>query len=101
MGSRVRTRQCAQESRSGRRLLPGGLRLPRRRLPLPDLVCPERRLSPEREGAVAAVNGFALTPVDFAARVATVFADLGSGVPAAGLDRLRDLIVETCGLSSR
>jgi predicted nucleotidyltransferase len=53
------------------------------------------------KGAVAAANGFALTPVDFAARVATVFADLGSGVPAAGLDRLRDLIVETRGLSFR
>jgi hypothetical protein len=53
------------------------------------------------KGAVAAANGFALAPSGFAARVATVFADLGSGVPAAALDRLQDLIVETCGLSSR
>jgi predicted nucleotidyltransferase len=53
------------------------------------------------KGAVAAAGGFALTPRDFAARVAAVFADLGSGVPAAALDRLQELIVETRGLSSR
>jgi hypothetical protein len=53
------------------------------------------------KGAVAAANGFALAPSGFAVRVAAVFADLGSGVPAAGLGRLRDLIVETRGLSSR
>jgi predicted nucleotidyltransferase len=53
------------------------------------------------KGAVAAVDGFALAPSGFAARVATIFADLGSGVPAAALDRLQELIVETRGLSSR
>jgi len=53
------------------------------------------------KGAVAAANGFALAPSGFAARVAAVFADLGSGVPAAALDRLQELIVETRGLSSR
>jgi predicted nucleotidyltransferase len=53
------------------------------------------------KGAVAAAGGFARAPSDFAVRVTAVFADLGSGVPAAGLDRLRDLIVETRGLSSR
>jgi hypothetical protein len=53
------------------------------------------------KGAVAAADGFALAPSGFAARVAAVFADLGSGVPAAGLDRLRDLIVETRSLSFR
>ncbi|HTG22387.1 MAG TPA: hypothetical protein VK681_20255 [Reyranella sp.] len=53
------------------------------------------------KGAVAAADGFALAPSGFTARVATVFADLRSGVPAAGLNRLRDLIVETRGLSSR
>ena len=50
MGGRVRARQCAQEPRSRRRRLPGGLRLPRHRLPLPDPVRAERCLSPEREG---------------------------------------------------
>jgi predicted nucleotidyltransferase len=53
------------------------------------------------KGAVAAAGGFARAPSSFAVRVAAVFADLGSGVPAAGLDRLRDLIVETRGLSAR
>jgi predicted nucleotidyltransferase len=53
------------------------------------------------KGAVVAAGGFARTPSSFAVRVAAVFADLGSGVPAAGLDRLRDLIVETRGLSAR
>jgi hypothetical protein len=33
--------------------------------------------------------------------VAAIFADLGSGVPAAALDRLQELIVETRGLSFR
>ena len=32
---------------------------------------------------------------DFAKRVASLFADLGSGDHAAGLDRLEELIVET------
>jgi predicted nucleotidyltransferase len=53
------------------------------------------------KGAVAAADGFALAPSGFAARVATIFADLGSGVPAAALDRLQELIVETRGLSFR
>ena len=53
------------------------------------------------KGAVAAVDGFALAPSGFAARVAAVFADLGSGVPAAALDRLQELIVETRGFSFR
>jgi hypothetical protein len=53
------------------------------------------------KGAVAAAGGFARAPSDFAVRVTAVFADLGSGVPAAGLDRLRDLIVETRSLSAR
>ena len=53
------------------------------------------------KGAVAAVDGFALRPADFAARVRQLFADLGAGAHAAGLDRLEALIVETRGLSSR
>jgi len=53
------------------------------------------------KGAVAAAGGFALAPRDFAARVASVFADLGSGAHAAGLDRLGELIAETRGLSFR
>jgi hypothetical protein len=53
------------------------------------------------KGAVAAVDGFALSPPGFAKRVARLFADLGSGKHAAGLDRLQDLVVETCGLSAR
>ena len=53
------------------------------------------------KGAVAAVDGFACRPADFAARVTRLFADLGSGAHAAGLDRLDALIVETRSLSSR
>jgi hypothetical protein len=53
------------------------------------------------KGAVEAVDGFARKPPDFAARVASVFADLGSGAHASGLDRLDGLIVETRGLSFR
>jgi predicted nucleotidyltransferase len=53
------------------------------------------------KGAVAAADGFALSPTGFAKRVASLFADLGSGNHAAGLDRLQELIVETRGLSSR
>ena len=53
------------------------------------------------KGAVAAADGFALSPTGFAKRVASLFADLGSGNHAAGLDRLQELIVETGGLSSR
>jgi predicted nucleotidyltransferase len=50
------------------------------------------------KGAVAAVDGFARRPMDFAARVARLFADLGSGAHAAALDRLDALIVETQAL---
>jgi predicted nucleotidyltransferase len=53
------------------------------------------------KGAVAAVDGFALRPAGFASRVASVFADLGSGARAAGLDRLEALIDETRALTSR
>jgi predicted nucleotidyltransferase len=53
------------------------------------------------KGAVAAADGFARRPMDFATRVTRLFADLGSGAHAAGLDRLDELIVETCELSSR
>jgi predicted nucleotidyltransferase len=53
------------------------------------------------KGAVAAADGFALSPPDFARRVASLFADLGSGNHAAGLDHLQELIVETRGLSFR
>jgi predicted nucleotidyltransferase len=53
------------------------------------------------KGAVAAVDGFALKPADFARRVAGIFADLGAGAHAASLDRLDELIVETRRLSSR
>ena len=53
------------------------------------------------KGAVAAVDGFALSPPDFANRVASLFANLGSGNHAAGLDCLQELIVQTRGLSSR
>ena len=50
------------------------------------------------KGAVAAVEGFAHRPVDFARRVAAVFADLGAGASAGGLDRLDALVVETRAL---
>ena len=53
------------------------------------------------KGAVAAVDGFALSPPGFAKRVAHLFADLGSGKHAAGLDCLQALITETCELSAR
>jgi hypothetical protein len=53
------------------------------------------------KGAVAAADGFALAPRDFARRVAAVFADLGSGADAAGLDRLEALIAETRALTFR
>jgi predicted nucleotidyltransferase len=53
------------------------------------------------KGAVAAVDGFALSPTDFAKRVASLFAELGSGNHAAGLDRLHELIADTRGLSFR
>lgn len=47
------------------------------------------------KGAVAAVDGFVLKPADFSQRIARVYADLGGGFPAAGLDRLEALVVET------
>lgn len=47
------------------------------------------------KGAVAAVDGFALKPADFPRRVGGVYADLGAGCHAAGLDRLDALVVET------
>jgi predicted nucleotidyltransferase len=53
------------------------------------------------KGAVAGVDGFALSPPDFAKRVASLFAELGSGNHAAGLDRLHELIADTGGLSFR
>jgi hypothetical protein len=50
------------------------------------------------KGATAAVEGLARRPAAFAARVEALFADLGSGAHAAGLDRLEALIVETRSL---
>ena len=47
------------------------------------------------KGAVTAVDGFALKPADFSQRVANVYAELGMGSHAAGLDRLEALVVET------
>jgi Nucleotidyltransferase domain len=47
------------------------------------------------KGAVAAVDGFALKPADFSQRIGRVYADLGAGSHAAGLDRLEALVVET------
>jgi predicted nucleotidyltransferase len=46
------------------------------------------------KGAVAAVDGFALKPSDFAHDVARLYADLGAGKPAAALDRLEALMAE-------
>ena len=50
VGGEVRGRECPARPRPRRPGLCRGLRLPRRRLPLPEPVRPERRLSPEREG---------------------------------------------------
>ena len=47
------------------------------------------------KGAVAAVDGFALRPANFSRRVGRVYADLGAGTHAEGLDRLEALVVET------
>ena len=47
------------------------------------------------KGAVAAVDGFALKPADFSRRVAHLYADLGAGSHAAGLDGLEALVVDT------
>ena len=81
-------RQCAQEPRPRRRLLPGGLQ------PSAPSPVSARPCSPlngvyllNEKGAVAAADGFALSPTGFAQRVAGLFADLGSGNHAAGLDR--------------
>jgi hypothetical protein len=50
------------------------------------------------KGAVAAVQGFASKPADFAADVERVYADLGAGKLVAALDRLETLIAETAQL---
>ncbi len=50
------------------------------------------------KGAVAAVDGFACRPRDFAARVAAIYADLGAGAAAAGLQRLGELVDEVAAL---
>ncbi len=51
------------------------------------------------KGAVAAAAGFARKPAGFAERVKAIYGDIGSGAPAAGLDRLAALIDETRSLS--
>jgi hypothetical protein len=54
------------------------------------------------KGAVAAVDGhLARKPPQFAQRVKSLYADLGSGAAAAGLDQLEALIAETRALTSR
>src|SRR5262245_13062270 len=53
------------------------------------------------KGAVAAVEGFAHRPVNFAHRVAAVFADLGAGASTRGLDKLDALVVETRALQGQ
>jgi hypothetical protein len=50
------------------------------------------------KGAVATVETFARRPANFAQRVADLFADLGSGAHASGLDRLETLIAESRSL---
>jgi hypothetical protein len=50
------------------------------------------------KGAVSAVDAMERRPADFAARVVRLFADLGAGAHAAGLDRLEALVVETRSL---
>ena len=47
------------------------------------------------KGTVATVDGFALKPTDFSRRVARIYADLGAGSHAAGLDCLEALVVDT------
>lgn len=47
------------------------------------------------KGAVAAADGFARRPHDFAARVAAIYADLGCGAEVAALDGLQALVAET------
>jgi hypothetical protein len=53
------------------------------------------------KGAVAAADYFAHKPAHFAQRVKSLYAELGSGAHAAGLDRLAALIDETRSLTSR
>lgn len=52
------------------------------------------------KGAVAAVDGFARRPHDFANRVAALFAELGRGAHAAALDQLDALIADATELWS-
>ena len=56
---------------------------------------------PNEKGAVAAADGFARKPADFARRVASLYAAIGSGAHRAGLDQLASLIDETRALTSR
>ncbi|MFO1161466.1 MAG: nucleotidyltransferase domain-containing protein [Reyranellaceae bacterium] len=49
------------------------------------------------KGAVAAADGFARCPTDFARRVTGLYADLGGGAHAAALDQLEGLISDTRG----
>jgi predicted nucleotidyltransferase len=53
------------------------------------------------KGAVAAADGFAHTPPHFAQRVMKLYADIGSGAHASGLDQLESLIAETEALNGR
>lgn len=50
------------------------------------------------KGAVAAVDGFARRPSDFADRIAAIYADLGTGAHGAALARLEALASETASL---
>ena len=50
------------------------------------------------KGAVAAVGTFARKPANFTQRVTDLFADLGSGAHASGLDRLETLIADSRSL---
>ena len=52
------------------------------------------------KGAVGAVDGFARKPAQFAARITRLYADVGSGAAAAGLDELEALLSESDGLWS-
>ena len=53
------------------------------------------------KGAVAAADAFARKPAHLAQRVKSLYADIGSDVPATGLDQLASLIEETRSLTSR
>jgi predicted nucleotidyltransferase len=50
------------------------------------------------KGAVATADGFTRRPSDFADRIATIYADLGTGAHAAALARLDALVSETAAL---